>query len=468
MDTNAPKLPFSQGFVFDHMSQINFREWKQESAIRVKNSSVLYANYELLMNDFPQLRESELVKRLPHLADLSKKERTTTIQELLNKWLLKHTSFVSIGQSSQHYVNSRINVEASYTRAFRPNYYGRALIYSIQSNLLSLGADPLLGERVTDGGLIDVKGTGVPPGTMPQINDHANGLMGLDECIYEVLLEQLIHRIFKREKSIHRTLPIYGIIDLGFNAVRQKREYLKEEKRWEVELTEYRPAGLLLRRAHNRFPGYGDLPFYNTPNYDVITEIEMLFRKYGMTSANRSTKFTLIPKENSFELLHGMNPTRVREGKTRNHLRALAKKVEDEEGQAFDGINVQLTADFEMDPPRGTLVDFGHYNIQESFEKPMLLLARDRVVFWGEEIWPDDPRFVQPDPDIAVPYEQWGGEGEVLGITDVLVDENKLRALVLGLSTAYRNGDLSGSEIIQKLEEMIGFAQQKWDKIEGK
>ncbi len=292
--------------VFYDISEINKRKAKKETVVQVKSAKVMFANYPLLMHDFPQLSEQELLKRNPHLRDLDVSERTKRIHRLIDKWLLRHGGYVSTSQSKGTVVNTKINKGSKRTRAYRPTHYGRALVFSIQETIKSLGVLKEIGEQKGDQGLLDIKGVGVAPDKTPSHKTHSSGLMPLRGCYKELIIEQLIHQIFAREKSNHRTTPIYAIVDLGFDRVvlKTRLERAKGVSVNDIEKIE-QPAGLLFRRAHNRVVGNVDLPKYGSQYYQLTKDIEWMLRKYGMTSASTPSSIKLCSKENGFDLWHG-------------------------------------------------------------------------------------------------------------------------------------------------------------------
>jgi len=202
---------FDKGKVFQDFQQINKRKAKKEKVQQIMDAKVIYANYPLLMHDFPQLSEAAFLKRLPYLNKLSTIDRRTEIQALIDRWILKHGAYVSTAQAAQTKVNSTIPVGTLQTAAYRPTNYGRALVFSIEETNKILGVDPTLGECLTDKGLIDVKGVGVAPDVVPKIGIHDNGLIGLSDCFEALIMEQIIHRIFRQQGVLHQTLPFYAI-----------------------------------------------------------------------------------------------------------------------------------------------------------------------------------------------------------------------------------------------------------------
>jgi len=73
---------FDKGKVFQDFQQINKRKAKKEKVQQIMDAKVIYANYPLLMHDFPQLSEAAFLKRLPYLNKLSTIDRRTEIQAL--------------------------------------------------------------------------------------------------------------------------------------------------------------------------------------------------------------------------------------------------------------------------------------------------------------------------------------------------------------------------------------------------
>jgi len=56
-----------------------------------------------------------------------------------------------------------------------------------------------------------------------------------------------------------------------------------------------------------------------------------------------------------------------------------------------DRVNVQMCRDFTLDPLDVQLVDFGHYEFRERFERPLLSSVGDRLLNWGGLLMPENP-----------------------------------------------------------------------------
>ncbi len=155
----------------------------------------------------------------------------------IDAWLVEHGAVISVGQA--------------------PPMYGRAVVMPVP------------------GGLLDVKGAGVETGVTPTRNWHQNGLLMLGAGIGSAGFQDLIHNVFRDARSELWCVPEYAILDLGFD----------------VRLMDggTEPACILLRRAHRRQRGGGDLPDAGSVEEQVKLEIELLLRQYGITSCTSWT-----------------------------------------------------------------------------------------------------------------------------------------------------------------------------------
>ncbi|GAB5400220.1 MAG: hypothetical protein Aureis2KO_18050 [Aureisphaera sp.] len=463
MNENQSFPFFSLGteHVFSTISEINGRKAAIETVVQVKTAKVRFANYPLLMQDFPQLHESELLKRNPGLRTMDSDQRTWKIHRLIDTWLLHHGGYVSTSQAKNTLVNTKIETGSKETRAYRPLHYGRALIFSIEETIKSLGVLKEVGEQQSDRGLLDIKGVGVAPHRTPSHRTHGSGLMPLRGCYKELFMEQLIHQIFTNEKANHRTTPIYAIVDLGFDRVVLKTR-LHEIKNKSIDSVEKleQPAGLLFRRAHNRVDGRVDLPNYGTEHYQLTKNIEKMLRKYGMTSVSTPSQLKLCPRNKGFELWHGrFKKNGIKEGGIKNYLQNLAKVISGP--ITFDGVNVQLTGELRSNPSGGILVDFDHYEIRECFANPVLYMS-SRYLCWGDLNWPIDGDFVQPSNGLAIPYDLLEGEGEVDGFPQYEIIKRKLITLCEGLVNALRKGQLTNEDVINRLQELMCSCIGHW------
>ena len=208
---------------------------KPEEVARVKTARIILADYALIRTDFEDARQ------------MSDKE--------INKWLIEKTAYVSRSQASQVQVNSKIEILQDsmgvdvMTTAYRPQLYGRALVFKAGQ------------------GLIDVKGVGSL--SKPQLSSHKTGLASLGEMIREFIFQKKVQRVLEHSGSGYQTVESYAVIDWGFDARELNGEHLR--------------AGAILRQAHVR----PRLEFGAGNHFASGFEskiIEQLLRNYGITS----------------------------------------------------------------------------------------------------------------------------------------------------------------------------------------
>ena len=209
-----------------------------ETVQRVATARVVLADYDLLKQDFQNLRN--------------------LTNDQIDEWLLSKTAYVSTAQTQQNVVNTDIKVTGETAHAFRPQDYRRALVFAI---------DKL--------GLIDVKGAG---SLDPAQLDHRNGLATLGEAIREFAYEKLVRLILDHSHAGFETVGSYAVLDYGFEVIHQNGSKS--------------PAGAVLRRAHNRSVD-GSVGGWSEAK---ALEIEKVFRKYGITSvgALRNGKYDVL------------------------------------------------------------------------------------------------------------------------------------------------------------------------------
>lgn len=203
---------------------------KTEKVVRLKEARIVIADYELIRRDFP------------HIKDLSNPE--------IDDWILNQVAFVSIPQSEQTVVNTRIPVTDTYRDAARPPDYGRALVFPM--------IDPK--DNKTAIGLIDVKGSGA---LNPGQKDHGNGVATLGECVREFLYENLMRDVLDDANLPNKTVASYAVIDAGFGVIHKDGSSS--------------PAGLYLRQAHHRTRNPGAWL-----NADVRSHLQSIFHQYGI------------------------------------------------------------------------------------------------------------------------------------------------------------------------------------------
>jgi hypothetical protein len=152
------------------------------------------------------------------------------------------------------------------------------------------------------------------------------------------------------------------------------------------------PAGAILRQGHDRAQGDGSLL-----NQKLSLAIEKVLRRYGITSAGTYR------------------------------------------GEPSDAINIQGTKD-------GATVDYGGYLAVEKFEKTA-------IHFYGKKILidPSKPGFVQPDPELRVPFCLWGDTET--GRADPQYDNPWIWSS--RLATDLRNGTATRTDVDAHVRNML-------------
>jgi hypothetical protein len=290
----------------------------REAVRKIKESFVVYANYELIRIDFPRLSK------------LSNQQ--------LDSWL-QNQAYVSVPQSSQVEFNSAMEFEESNTSALRPRDYGRAVVLEVFKSPAAY---------------IDSKGSGSNnPKYDWEDGDPRTGTYTLGEAIREYLYTEILDWILQEEKSKFSVVGCYAVLFPKFDVIHRNSRR---------EITGRDPAGILLRRAHERFENPSALNISDRGKYFLwdekhSKEAEQIFRKYGITSEGSGRK----------------------------------------KGESEGGVNIQGTSNFEG------ILDFGNYVVRESF-------PRESVPhFYGtNSLFPLDDKFPQPIKAKALQESVWG------------------------------------------------------------
>ncbi|HWT05748.1 MAG TPA: hypothetical protein VN224_08325, partial [Xanthomonadales bacterium] len=386
------------------MADLDDRWMRTDTVHRVSTARIIFADHDLLQHDFPPL------------AKLSRERQ--------EHWLLEHAGIISSAQAAESTVNTHIETAGEPRPAWRPSRYGRAVIVPAHEHAPGTGAQC---------GLLDIKGAGIAADRVPSLHFHSSGLCYVREVLREALFASLIDTIFRRAAPAFHTVPIYGIIDLGFDARRRTGPPL--------------PAGALVRRAHRREPN-GELPRRGSTIERTKLEIELLLRHYGITSSNRGTRFQFEREGERIRVRYAggayADPDTTQQRLIAERLGAAPLPL------TCDGVNVQLTRDLNTSPEfRAQLVDFGHYEMRTGFEYPLVSLVRDDFIRWGAAIWPSDPAFVQPLPSLCVPENLWGS---IRGRSSEVEEHGRSgndRPSILAeeLSQSFRAGTITGEAV---------------------
>lgn len=359
-----------------------------DRAVRVRGARVLFADYDSLRRDFPWLGTERLLESHGERARTADPDRREELaRELVDRWLLDSAALVSATQAGQTIVNTPIPVTGDAFPVYRLPHGGRAFVVDLA--VLGTCGD---GEP----GLLDVKGIGVAPGVTPArgAHTHTDGLLPVHKALEGLFNKELLDAALDHAGAPYRCLAHYALLDLGFDLLRPDGSRF--------------PAGALVRRA-NRRPRNGlDAPHYGSPEHRLHLEIELLLRRYGITSATPGTHYVLSrsPDGTCRLLFVGQDVT----GGRQEPVRRLWERFKDYQGTppgavTFEGINVQVTRPMEGGPIE--LVDMGQYFVKDRFSQILLSQVCDREAHWGGVIRPDSPHYVQPDPSLALPIRYW-------------------------------------------------------------
>ena len=428
---------FSRGPLLKSIGQLDQKNISSEKVWRVKDTRIVYINYKLLQHDFPQLKNEVLKTEYPHLKCLKGLMKQRAIETIIEDWLIRNTAFISSPQAKQARVNTKIPIGKENVKAFRPPGYGRALVFSIEENDRCLKRIKGRNKPPYENRLIDVKGIGVAPGSKPRTTSHSNGINRLGLAILELVMQELLHRIFVHSNTRIQTLPVYGILDLGFDEKNKGKPG--------------RPAGLIARRAHRRPKDSGGLYPYASAGQHLQVEIESLLRKYGITSVNNVTRIRVGKEKGKLQIHYGEQQIDFFNEQELKEIERVSHYKDGMNSLHFDGINIQHTREIGLNPFRATLVDFQSYTVHENFKDPLLCLVSDRLLRWGGTIWPGYDDFILPDKLLRIPYEMVSGKGKIWGY-DMGEDKIKIFSLCYGLTEDFRNKLVSREMLMDTLQ----------------
>ena len=380
-----------------------------ETVRGLRDATLAWLDEDLLSRDFPGLRTAG---REP------------------GAWLISRTAFLSEPQAGQSEVNTPVVTTARRATAWRPRAYGRAAVLPVE------------------GGLIDVKGIGVAPGAVPGPTLHSNGLLVLGEALREVIVERLLRAVFRHAGLEIGTVGNYAVLTLGF-AVRHGDRQM--------------PAGLLLRQAHRRPVYRFGFKEQGSREAEMEIEIELLLRRYGLTSAGEGTTIEVARHGDGVRVIYGGTPVALLE----HELRLLERHAEPEgEVERFKGANVQLTDEVLLDPQRARIVDFAGFQAEPRFTSPLVSLVAGRLARMGEILRPESPRFVQPDPEVCLPYDLLGGDRGVFGFgpseVPPCIRVNNARILAYGLARQHAAGEIGTRRLGEILDTYTDAATAHW------
>ncbi len=406
----------TRGPLLQRAAELRDERVRGEYARRLAGARLIFIDHDLVQRDLPALRDERLLRAHPPWRRRPAAERAALLARERERLLLARAAVVSGAQAAQHHVQRGLRLRPGLVRAWRPPRYGRALVVSLPG-----------------GGLLDLKGVGVAPTKRPQRGAHLTGLCTLSELLYGVVVQWALDALFARQAPDLFTVPMYALIDPGFDC-------------WQPRLRTFEPAAIQVRRAHRRPRGGIELPRLGTRLERVKLEIELLLRRYGLTSANPATRLDLTPTRAGVRVAYGLQPVR---GLRPRALRLLLRRTAfDGRDLRLEGLNVQLTREIATRDARAQLVDFGHFQVRRRFADPLASLAYKRVLRFGRALRPDDARFARPDPRRRFPWRAWQ--------PNVLIPEMD------ALARAVRGRALDRAQLLALLRAKVDQVAARW------
>lgn len=310
------------------------------------------AGARVVWADWPALRRDFFMPDVPQYA--------------VKRWLLDSAAVMSTAQWSMPKLAPPVDRRLRSSVAWRPPRYGRSAVVPVKPHP-GLCPD---GPR-----LLDVKGCGIGRGGPLSGSRSENGLLLLPDALRELITQKLVERLSSAllMESI-RGVTVYAVLWLGFNA--------------NVPGRRHSPAACIVRAAHRRRVGNLDLPSRGSARQIAMLETEMALRTFGFTSASDDLAFCV--EVDGEERTAFLGSRRLLPA-----LEELLCRVLKDEGCPgaciVDRVNVQMSRDFRLAPLEIRLVDFGHYEFRETFDRPLLSLVNDRLLNWGGLLLPPEP-----------------------------------------------------------------------------
>jgi hypothetical protein len=422
---------FPLGPVLRNVADLHDPVISVESAMCLARARVVTADYELIQADFPALAPTAMRREFPELETLEPPAQTAAIERHIDAWLVRHAGVISFAQTQDNPANVAIPLSGERVRVHRPPRYGRALVVPVP------------------GGLLDVKGVGVRPGATPSTFVHHSGLMYLGEALGDLAVQRIIDRIFRHCSSTFWTLPTYAILDLGFDALTGDGVAM--------------PAGAQVRRAHRRPIFGGDRHPRGSLEQRLELEIELILRHYGLTSCNASTTFTRVVEDDRFYYTYG---GAVVTKHTPDEMRAIHEFIGPGHDR-FEGANIQMTREVGVGSVAAQVVDFGHFELRERFEDPLVSLVSDRLLRWGGVLAPDHPNYVQPVPHLALPSALWGPIGDDGPRLPGVIRQSKSDQLAFMLAARFVANEIDRPTLELAFEDMLEQTCARWSEPAG-
>lgn len=407
---------------------------------RLQAAKIVYVDYELVRRDFPEVAQLD--------------------NPQIDQWLLDNTAFMARSQIEQDTVNTHIPVSPESRIAYRPEDYGRALVFAAESPTEMNSVQPIIKEfladlsQVVDSGVLirwDEKKSHLYA-QLDKIKMQDQNFYNKATLVLNKLSEVSSNMLsseqersfsvgFSELEKMSRTF--IGLIDAkGVGAINPRpadhgdglmtlgeaiREFTYEKMVNRLFIHEgsglktvgtyavidagfavkhpnqsTSQAGIILRQAHARAPGRS-----STLSEEQTLRVEKVLRQYGLTSAG-----------------------------------AYRQKYD------YDLLNVQGTTN-------GAVIDFGGFLSIDDFKK------RDAIHFFGRDVLysDSDPQRVVVDETIRLPLAQWGSS--LSGVDDPKMDN--LWIWSHELAQALASGRASRDDAYQHLRNMWGPAFERLD-----
>lgn len=377
-DCSAPLRAFgrfSDAPLIHDLAQIGGGSCLQDKLVRVRGARVVCANYRALLHDFPHVFSLEARRRKPLSGCDACAESGKLCVKAVNSWLVRNAAFISLQQLQPNEVNSTIPICAHEVRlGYRPPEYGRAAVVSVDGEV-----------AVGQTRFLDLKGVGVAPGKTPSHKPHSSGLEYLGTALVDFFFGWLVDTIFARTCPGYHVLPVYAVLDLGFDVV--------------GGAIGTAPAGLQVRRAHARPSPL--IPLSGSAHEKLMIHVEMLLRLFGLTTSNYLTSYRLEDGHKPQLFCSGRAVSVVSETEHEKASRII-EAVRASGAGCLDVMNVQMTDGGDWERKKLDLLDFGHMRSQRRFTAPLANPLRDGALRVGRITPVNHPSFVQPDQAISI------------------------------------------------------------------
>lgn len=412
---------YPDGPLLKDPSDLDVPNLNSETVHHVANARVVLADYDAIQHDFPHLRARHLAGHDRTVRGIAASSREACVRRCIDQWLLDSAAYVSSSQVSQAVVNTRIETDGRTSIAYRPPRYGRAVVVPIPQ-----AENERQSEALTERGLLDLKGVGVGPDRVPTNGHQSSGLEYLSIALSDYLLKKAIDGILARSLPTVSTVPVYAVLDLGFDV---RDGHLGTQ-----------PAGMHVRRAHRRPVCQTDRKY----EQDVVVAIEDIFRRYGITTATRGCQLHITRDDGRVTWRIGQNPSFA---VSRQETVALSLALLGRSSRVtIDWPVVQLARGITWPPPSAQVVDFGHIRVESSFDS--LVMGGTGSTLSERVVWPNELRFVQPNPSVALPIDRW--------------NRKILAAQCREWSTKLRVGDLSRREFEKMCDAYLAELDTQW------